>query len=98
MTEAETIARRAIADALAGIAPEAELAQVDPARSLRAQLELDSFDFLNLLVELHARLGVEVPEAAYGQVDGLDALTRYLAQRLAQRLAPGRSAGPEGGP
>lgn len=79
-TTAERV-HAAIADALAAIAPEADLAQVDPARSLRTQLALDSFDFLNLLVELDARLGVAVPEADYAQVDGLDALVRYLAAR-----------------
>lgn len=86
MTDADTRARRAIADALAGIAPEADLARIDPARSLRTQLELDSFDFLSLLVDLQARLGVAVPEADYGRVDGLDALAHYLAQRLAPAL------------
>ncbi len=81
MTTPAERARAAIAEALATIAPEADLSRVDPARSLRRQLALDSFDFLNLLVELHARLGVAVPEADLAQVDGLDALVRYLETR-----------------
>lgn len=70
--------RQAVADALSEIAPEAALERVDPGRSLRAQLDLDSFDFLNFLIALHQRLGVEIPEADYAGVDGLDALLAYL--------------------
>lgn len=80
MTQHEAI-RRAVIDAALAIAPEADFATVDPARSLREQLDLDSFDFLNLLIALHERLGVEVPEADYGRVDSLDALVGYLAAR-----------------
>jgi acyl carrier protein len=71
--------RSQVIDAVHAIAPEADFGRVDPARSLRGQLDLDSFDFLNLLIDLHARLGVEVPEADYGKVDSLDALVAYLA-------------------
>lgn len=72
--------RSAVIEAVLEIAPEADFARVDPGRSLREQLELDSFDFLNLLIALHERLGVEVPEADYRRVDSLDGLVAYLAQ------------------
>ncbi|HEY9024379.1 MAG TPA: acyl carrier protein [Burkholderiaceae bacterium] len=74
---------RHIVEAVLAIAPEADFGRVDAARSLRSQLDLDSFDFLNLLIDLHQRTGVEVPEADYGKVDSLDALTAYLAARAA---------------
>ena len=81
--------RQQVRDAVLGIAPEADLAHLDPRASLREQLDLDSFDFLNLLIALHERLGVEVPEADYGKVDGLDALAAYLVVHLAaHRSAP----------
>jgi acyl carrier protein len=75
---AESI-RRAVIDAVLAIAPEADFARVDPGASLREQLDLDSFDFLNLLIALHERLGVNVPEADYRQVDSLDGMVGYLA-------------------
>ena len=75
------IIRQAIVEAVAGIAPEANLARIDPARSLREQLDLDSFDFLNLLMGLGERIGVEVPEADYGQVDSLERLMDYLERQ-----------------
>lgn len=80
MTDNDTI-RQAVVDSVLTLAPEADFATVDPARSLREQLDLDSFDFLNLLIALHERLGVEVPEADYGRVDSLDALVAYLADK-----------------
>jgi acyl carrier protein len=64
------------------VAPEANFTRLDPKRFLREQLDLDSFDFLNVLIELHSRLGMEVPEADYGRVNTLDALVANLAQRV----------------
>lgn len=80
--------RQQVRDAVLSIAPEADLAHLDPRASLREQLDLDSFDFLNLLIALHERLGVEVPEADYGKVDGLDALAAYLAAHLSAPAPP----------
>jgi acyl carrier protein len=73
--------RQTVIDAILAIAPEADFTQLDAGKSLRQQLDIDSFDFLNLLIDLHARLGVEIPEADYGKVDALDSLVAYLAAR-----------------
>ena len=73
--------RTAVAECVGGIAPEADLAHIDSKASLREQLDIDSFDFLNLLIALQQRLGIEVPEADYRQVDSLDGLLEYLARR-----------------
>ena len=74
--------RQAVMEALQDAAPGSELSTLQPGESLREQLDLDSFDFLNLLLRLHQRLGVEVAEADYDQVQTLDALVTYLTQRL----------------
>jgi acyl carrier protein len=76
MTEAEI--RQAIADSLRAIAPEANLQCVPPDANLRETLDIDSFDFLNFLIALNARLGVEIPEADYGKLTTLSDLLRYL--------------------
>lgn len=76
--------RRAVLDTVSAVAPEADLDRVDARASLREQIDLDSFDFLNLLIALHERTGVEIPEADYGGVDSLDALVDYLAAHGAQ--------------
>jgi acyl carrier protein len=79
----ETI-RQAVVDSVLMYAPEADFATVKPDRSLREQLDLDSFDYLNVLIALAGKLGVEIPEADYGKVGTLDALVDYLAQRSAR--------------
>lgn len=73
--------RQTVIDAILMIAPEADFTRLDVRGSLRQQLDIDSFDFLNLLIDLHARMGVEIPEADYGKVASLDSLVAYLAAR-----------------
>ena len=80
--------RQAVIDSVQAIAPEADFAALDPRRPFREELDLDSFDFLNVLIELHARLGVEIPEADYAKVGTLEALLAYLAGRLDARQGP----------
>jgi len=60
------------------IAPEMDPASLDPARPIRQQVEIDSVDFLRLLVALHEATGVDVPEGAYDQVATVDGLVAYL--------------------
>jgi len=80
MTEAEI--RQAIFAALHQIAPEANLQEIRAGENLREVLDIDSFDFLNVLIGLHERLGVEIPEADYGQLNTLSALIQYLSRKL----------------
>jgi acyl carrier protein len=70
--------RRHIFEALAEIAPEADPQALRGAVPLRDQLDLDSMDFLNLLIGVHQRTGVEIPEADYGKLATLDQLVAYL--------------------
>ncbi|MBI3055818.1 MAG: acyl carrier protein, partial [Betaproteobacteria bacterium] len=45
------------------------------------QVDIDSFDFLNAIIRLHENLGVEIPEADYGQLATLDGTVDYLAKK-----------------
>ena len=74
-----TEVRAAVVEALTRIAPEVDPTAIDATRSLRDELDLDSMDFLNLLVGIHERTGLEIPESDYGQLGSLDALVAYLA-------------------
>jgi acyl carrier protein len=67
---------------LGTIAPEANLADLDPGVNMQRALDIDSFDFLNLLIGLDEALGVEIPEADYGQLVSLNDLINYLTARL----------------
>ena len=75
--------RAQVLDALGGVAPEADLGALRGNVALRDQLDLDSMDFLNFLVAVHERTGVEIPEADYGKLSTLDQLVAYLERKLA---------------
>jgi acyl carrier protein len=72
---------RVVAGVLAGIAPEADLATVKAGEDLREALDLDSMDFLNLVIGLHEKLGIDIPEADYPKLFSKDGLLAYLAAR-----------------
>jgi len=67
--------------ALKRIAPELEEGELEPARPLRDQVDLDSMDWLNFLVALGERFELEIPEADYAKLGTLDELVAYLAAR-----------------
>ena len=71
-----------ILDILEGIAPDEDLSSLKEDVPLREQLELDSMDFLDIVMELRKRYKVEVPEADYGQLASLDSCVAYLAPKL----------------
>jgi acyl carrier protein len=73
--------RATVLRTLGDIAPEADLAALKPDLPFREQLDLDSMDLLNVVVALHAALGVEIPEADYPRLATLDACVEYLAAR-----------------
>jgi acyl carrier protein len=73
--------RSTILDVLSSIAPELDTATLRPEEPLREQVDLDSFDFLNVLIALNERLGVEVPEADYAKVQTLNAMVDYFTRR-----------------
>lgn len=79
----DTEIRAAVLRALQRIAPEVPPEEIDPAESLREQVDLDSMDFLNLVVGIGRELGVEVPEADYPELATLDGCVTYLSARLA---------------
>lgn len=83
--------RAVLQQCIAEIAPEARFDTLDPQTSLRAQLDLDSYDFLQLLIALHERLGVDVPESAYASVDSVDRLLAFLAQGATEPPASART-------
>jgi acyl carrier protein len=74
--------RSAVFKTLRKIAPEANLDQIRPDESLREALDIDSFDFLNVMIGLHEELSVEIPESDYGKVGTLRDLVGYLSARL----------------
>lgn len=73
--------KRVIVEALTRIAPEIDPASIEPGASFRDQLDLDSMDFLNFVLALHDRLGVDIPEPDYPRLSTLDGAVAYLASK-----------------
>lgn len=77
--------RTGVVAALCTVAPEVDLTRLESDRPLRRQVDLDSMDWLRVIVGWHQRFGVEVPEADYARLVTLDAVVDYLMGRLANR-------------
>ncbi len=76
MTEAEI--RALIVNILGDIAPEADLSTVSDDEDLRDALDINSMDFLNFIVALHERTGIDIPEADYPRLRRLGGAIAYL--------------------
>jgi acyl carrier protein len=76
--------RAGVIDAIKAIAPEVEEGELAPDRLLREQVDLDSMDWLNVIVGLHERFSVDIPEADYAKLTTLNVIVDYLAQRQAR--------------
>jgi len=77
--------RAGIVSLLQRIAPEIDQGNLDPKSALRDQVDLDSMDWLNFLVSLHERFGVEIPESSYEKLRTLDDIETYLAANMKPR-------------
>ena len=64
------------------VAPESNPADLGPDENIRESLDIDSFSFLRVLVGLSERTGIDIPEADYGKVPTLKAMTAYLTVHL----------------
>lgn len=74
--------RTAVQEELGNIAPEVNLAVLDPAADLREALDIDSMDFLNFIAAIHRRLGVNIPEIDYPKLLTLNGAVNYLRKQL----------------
>jgi len=77
--------RQAIVDIITDIAPDEDLSALKGDVRLRDQIELDSMDFLDIVMELRKRYNVEVPEPDYMQLATLDSSVNYLEPKLKDR-------------
>mgnify|MGYP002624138294 CR=1 FL=1 len=76
--------RQVVIDIIADIAPDEDLTTLKDSVSLREQLDLDSMDFLDIVMELRKRYKVEVPADDYPQLASLSSCVSYLTPKLLQ--------------
>jgi len=74
-----------VLEIIADIAPDEDTSNIKPDVRLRDQLDLDSMDFLDIVMELRKRHGVEVPEEDYPKLASLDSCVEYLTPHLADK-------------
>lgn len=86
MDEAEI--RAAVLETVKSIAPELDASCLKPDQPLRHQVDLDSMDWLNVIVGLHEKLHVDIAESDYGSLTTLDAIVACVAAKLSGRLTP----------
>jgi acyl carrier protein len=79
--------RDVIIDILTDIAPDEDLSELKDEIAFRDQLELDSMDFLDIVMELRKRYSVNVPEEDYPQLASMDSTVSYLTPKMADCVA-----------
>jgi len=75
--------RKVLQEELNNIAPEVDIASVDPAADLREAIDIDSMDFLNFVIAVHHRLGIDIPEIDYPKLVTLNGAIAYIDAKLA---------------
>jgi acyl carrier protein len=71
-----------ILEIIADIDEEADFASLDADAPLRDQLDLDSMDFLDIVMELRKRYKLQIPEEEYPQLATLTSCVNYLEPKL----------------
>jgi acyl carrier protein len=74
--------KQVVLDIIGDIAPDEDLSNLKSDVRLRDQMQLDSMDFLDIVMELRKRHGIEVPEADYLQLATLDSCANYLTPKF----------------
>ena len=77
--------REVIKDILEDIAPDENLDNLVDETAFREQLELDSMDFLDIVMELRKRFNIEVPEKDYEHLVTMKSCIDYLTPLFKER-------------
>ncbi len=71
-----------ILEIIEDIDEDAEFDDLDADKPLRDQLDLDSMDFLDIVMELRKRYKLQIPEEEYPELATLTSCVNYLEPRL----------------
>jgi acyl carrier protein len=77
--------KKIITDIISEIAPDEDLSNLKGDVALRQQLELDSMDFLDIVMELRKKHHIEVPELDYPKLESLDSCADYLLPKFLEK-------------
>ena len=74
--------RAMILEVIHEIVPDEDLSNLKGDIRIRDQIEMDSMDFLDVIMELRKRYGITVPEDDYMELSTLDSSVAYLEPRM----------------
>ena len=74
--------RQEVIDILEDIAPDDDLSGLKDEVAFADQLELDSMDFLDIVMELRKRHRIQIPEEDYGELASMESTVKYLEPLL----------------
>ena len=74
--------RDAIVNIISNIAPDEDIDNIKDGDPLRDQLELDSMDFLDIVLEIRKRYKIKIPEEDYPELQTMDSTINYLLPKL----------------
>jgi acyl carrier protein len=76
--------KQAVLEIITDVALDDDLSELKSADPLRDQLDLDSMDFLDIVMELKKRHKIEVPQEDYPRLASLDSCVEYLTPKFIQ--------------
>lgn len=80
---------RILAEIFKEIAPEIDYSAINPEKSLRDQVEIDSYDFYRIIVKVAKQTGVNIPDSQLAQMRNLQDLVNYLMRSMSA-TSPGK--------
>jgi acyl carrier protein len=63
------------------IAPDTSPSALKLEENIRETLNIDSFDFLQFVISLHEKTGVEIPEEDYGKINTIQNAITYIQNK-----------------
>jgi acyl carrier protein len=80
--------RQVILDILNRIAPDEDLSELNDTVAFREQMELDSMDFLDIVMELRKLFRITIPEDEYENLVTMASTVKYLTPMLKDASVP----------
>ena len=71
-----------IINIIADIIPDEDCSNLNDEKALREQLDLDSMDFLDIVMEIRRKYSIDIPEEDYPQLASLNSCANYLEPKM----------------
>lgn len=78
----QTEVREKILSIIDDIALDDDVSKINDELALRDQLDLDSMDFLDIVMELKKRYKIEVPQEDYKELATMNSCVKYLTPKF----------------